>query len=491
VDDDQRANRTLTPDDTPRIAIELHDITKRFGSVVAVENVSLQIRAGRIKALLGENGAGKTTLMRIAFGMIQPDAGWISVNGERMKLPSPSRAIAAGIGMVHQQFSLIPAMTVVENIALGGTGRFSAGEVANTLTDISRRTGLELDPFATVADLSNADRQKLEIIRALAHKASVLILDEPTAVLTPGDVAELFRQLKSFAQAGGAVVLITHKLADAREHADDVTVLRRGRLVLNDEMSATTDESLAAAMLGASRDLSVAQHRSAPAAAGSVVSMQSVILGDGPRRRPVSLEIDRGKIVGVAALDGAATTLLRTIANRVKPLSGTITLPERIGFVPENRKDEALIADFSLAENLALGDASALRGVMDWKALADETAEVIHAFDVRTTGVDVSPAKLSGGNQQRFVLGRELRGNPPLLVLENPTQGLDLNAAHFVHERLREARDNGAAVVFYSSDLDELADLSDRVLVISRESVISVSADRDSIGRALLGADGR
>jgi simple sugar transport system ATP-binding protein len=205
----------------------------------------------------------------------------------------------------------------------------------------------------------------------------------------------------------------------------------------------------------------------------------------------VSLEIEQGEIVGVAALDGAATTLLQTIANRLKPLAGTVTLPERIGFVPENRKDEALIADFSLTENLALGDASSLHGVMDWKALADETAEVIHAFDVRTTSVDVSPAKLSGGNQQRFVLGRELRGNPPLLVLENPTQGLDLNAAHFVHERLRKARDNGAAVVFYSSDLDELADLSDRVIVVSRESVISVPADRDSIGRALLGAYGR
>ena len=480
----------MSTDDTSNVALELHDITKRFGSVVALENVSLQIKRGRIKALLGENGAGKTTLMRVAFGMIQPDAGWISVNGARTKLPSPSRAIAAGIGMVHQQFSLIPAMTVVENVALGGTGRFSREEIASTLSDISSRTGLVLDPFAKVAHLSNADRQKLEIIRALAHKASVLILDEPTAVLTPGDVTELFKQLKSFAHHGGAVVLITHKLSDAREHADDVTVLRRGRLVLNEEMSATTDESLAAAMLGSSRDFSTPQRKSIPSVSTTVVSVRSVVLADNPRRSPVSLEIGRGEIVGIAALDGAATSLLRAIANRVKPLSGTIELPERIGFVPENRKDEALIADFSLAENLALADASSRSGVMDWNAIADETTEVIRAFDVRTPGNEVSPAKLSGGNQQRFVLGRELRGRPALLVLENPTQGLDLNAAHFVHEQLGEARDNGAAVVFYSSDLDELADLSDRVLVVSRAGVISVPPDRDNIGRALLGTDG-
>lgn len=480
----------MSPDDTSNVALELHEITKRFTGVVALENVSLQVRRGRITALLGENGAGKTTLMRIAFGMIQPDAGWISVSGTRTQLPSPSRAIAAGIGMVHQQFSLIPAMTVVENIALGGTGRFSADEVARTLSDISSHTGLELDPFAKVADLSNADRQKLEIMRALTHKASVLILDEPTAALTPGDVTELFRQLKTFARNGGAVVLITHKLADAREHADDVTVLRRGRLVLSDEMSTTTEASLAEAMLGSSPDLSAPQRQATPATTTSVVSMSGVVLGDNPRRQALNLEISRGEIVGIAALDGTATLLLRVIANRAKPLSGEIELPERIGFVPENRKDEALIPDFSLVENLALGDLSSRRGVMDWSAIADDTGEVIRSFDVRTPGVQASPSKLSGGNQQRFVLGRELRGNPPLLVLENPTQGLDLNATHFVHERLREARDNGAAVVFYSSDLDELADLSDRVLVVSRDVLTSVSPDRDSIGRALLGTDG-
>jgi len=258
-------------------------------------------------------------------------------------------------------------------------------------------------------------------------------------VLAPGDVTELFKQLKSFAHHGGAVVLITHKLSDAREHADDVTVLRRGRLVLNEEMSATTDESLAAAMLGSSRDFSTPQRKSIPSVSTTVVSVRSVVLADNPRRSPVSLEIGRGEIVGIAALDGAATSLLRAIANRVKPLSGTIELPERIGFVPENRKDEALIADFSLAENLALADASSRSGVMDWNAIADETTEVIRAFDVRTPGNEVSAAKLSGGNQQRFVLGRELRGRPALLVLENPTQGLDLNAAHFVHEQLGEA----------------------------------------------------
>jgi general nucleoside transport system ATP-binding protein len=470
--------------------LALDDITKRFGGFTALENVSLSIEAGRITALLGENGAGKTTLMRIAFGMIQPDTGSILVDGRRAQFHSPADAIAAGIGMVHQQFSLIPAMTVAENVALGGRGRFSLESIASRLREVSKRTGLTLDPDARVADLGSADRQKLEIIRTIAHDARAMILDEPTAVLTPKDTAELFTQLKAFAASGGAVILITHKLADAMEHADDVSVLRRGRLVLTSRMSRLNEVTLVTAMLGDAPHVLGAKE-SQPVSSDVVASLDQVIIPTRGRVREtrITLQAKAGEIVGISALDGAAIPLLRVLAGRLEPLSGATKLPDKIGFVPENRREEALIEDFSLAENIALANAGSREGLMPWSSIEDETRDVISAFDVRTPDIATSPAKLSGGNQQRFVLGRELRNGPLLLVLENPTQGLDVNASVFVHERIREARNHGAAVVFYSSDLDELAQLSDRVLVFSGSGLIEVPADRNAIGHALLGAE--
>ena len=485
MDNDSRAHRALT---SPILA--LNDITKRFNGISALESVSLSIEAGRITALLGENGAGKTTLMRIAFGMIQPDAGSILVDGRRAHFHSPSDAIAAGIGMVHQQFSLIPAMTVSENVALGGKGRFSSKEIASRLHEVSERTGLTIDPHARVADLSSAERQKLEIIRTIAHDARVMILDEPTAVLTPRDTAELFTQLRAFAVSGGAVILITHKLTDALEHGDDVSVLRRGHLVLSSRMSELTEATLVTAMLGnAPHVLSAGESRPAPSRVAASLVQATIHTKSRLTAMTVTLQVRAGEIVGVSGLDGAATPLLRVLAGRVKPVSGEVKLPQEIGFVPENRRDEALIEDFSLAENFALAGAGRRQGLMQWHAMEADTRDVISVFDVRTPGTAAFPAKLSGGNQQRFVLGRELIKRPDLLVLENPTQGLDVNASVFVHERIRRARNDGAAVVFYSSDVDELASLSDRVVVVSGSSLTEVSADRDEIGRALLSVE--
>jgi simple sugar transport system ATP-binding protein len=485
MDNDSRSNRPLT---SPILALD--DITKRFGGFSALENVSLSIEAGRITALLGENGAGKTTLMRIAFGMIRPDAGSILVDGKVAQFHSPADAIAAGIGMVHQQFSLIPAMTVAENVALGGKGRYSSGEIASRLREVSDRTGLTIDPHAQVADLSSAERQKLEIIRTVAHGARVMILDEPTAVLTPRDTAELFTQLRAFAMSGGAVILITHKLTDALEHADDVSVLRRGQLVLSSTMSGLSEPALVTAMLGDTPH-ALSARESRPRLSRVVASLVQATVHTRSRLTAMSVtfQVRAGEIVGVSALDGAATPLLRVLAGRVKAASGEVELPQKIGFIPENRREEGLIEDFSLAENLALAGAGRRRGLMQWSAMEAATRDVISVFDVRTPDTAASPAKLSGGNQQRFVLGRELIQSPDLLVLENPTQGLDVNASVFVHERIRRARNDGAAVVFYSSDVDELAQLSDRVVVISGSSLTEVSPDRDEIGRALLGAE--
>ena len=474
------------------IPLALHDITKRFGSVTALENVSLSVHSGKITALLGENGAGKTTLMRIAFGMIPPDAGSITADGRQIRFKSPADAIAAGIGMVHQQLSLIPAMTVAENVALGGHGRYSLEQISRRLSDIARDTGLELDPRVRVDALSSAERQKLEIIRTLAHYAKVMILDEPTAVLTPKDTTELFNQLKKFTASGGAVVLITHKLRDALEHADDVTVLRRGRVVLTSAMSAASEASLVTAMLGATPP-PTASRELKPVTTSIIASLERTLVPQARGAAPieVSLQIMAGEILGIAALDGAAAPLLRILARRMIAVSGSVTLPDKIGFVPENRREEALIGDFSLVENLALVGAGQHKGVLQWNAIHSDTQAVVSAFDVRTPDVDTSPDKLSGGNQQRFVLGRELREDPSLLILENPTQGLDVNAAAFIHEQMRRARTGGASIVFYSSDLDELAELSDRVLVVSGRQVTSVAADRDVIGRALLSSEFR
>lgn len=483
-----------TPDHDARLAalnapLSLHHITKRFGNVIALDDVSFAVRPGVITALLGENGAGKTTLMRIAFGLIQPDSGWITVDGIPRRLTSPAVAIGAGVGMVHQQFSLIPAMTVAENVALGGRGRYSFSTVARLLKEISLRTGLVIDPSRRVNELSNAERQKLEIIRTLAHDARILILDEPTAVLTPGDIAELFTQLKAFAQAGNSVVLITHKLADAIQHADEVTVLRHGRVVLSSTMNEASESSLATAMLGSTPT------RANPAAMISQVSQRSVAsltnvsldVHDGKvLNHDINLEISSGEIVGIAALEGAAAPLLRALAGRLPPYSGQIHLPKDIGFVPENRRDEALIDDFTLTENLALAGAGPRRGLMNWDFFTIAASKVLVDFSVSARTPEVRPQQLSGGNQQRFVLGRELRNDPSLLVLENPTQGLDISASAFVHEQMKQAAGRGAGVVFYSSDIDELATLSSRILVVSPDGIESVKPDRDAIGLALV-----
>lgn len=495
--DDRRAYRTLTTSVQPSpqqssSPLALEGITKEFGRVRALDNVSLTLERGVVHALLGENGAGKTTLMRVAFGLIQPDAGKIEVDGHEKTFRSPADAIAAGIGMVHQQFSLIPAMTVTENIALGGRGRFAIRNVVDRVRTLSERTGLRIDPLADVATLGPAERQKLEILRTLAHDARIMILDEPTAVLTERDVAELFAQVKEYTRNGGSVVLITHKLRDALAHADHVTVLRQGHVVHTSEASGVSQSELEVAMIGTARSITV--EKRAPLTSDEneeedeiIASLTKVVLGSrSPRPIEFNLEIRRGEVVGVAALEGAARPLIHALAGRLRPISGTIDIPDQIGFVPENRRDDALIEGFSLTENIALANAATRARIIDWPAIDDEARIVIRDYNVRTNGSASTPAELSGGNQQRFVLGRELSGNPDLLVLENPTQGLDLSAASFIHHQMRKAADQGTGVVFYSSDLDELVEFADRVVVVSSTGLTVTPPDRSQIGRVLL-----
>lgn len=489
--------------------LQLRDISKRFGSVVALDHAQLNIDRGTVHALLGENGAGKTTLMRIAYGMIRPDSGTILVDGVEQKFGSPSNALAVGIGMVQQHYALVDRMTVAENVALVGTAardwRYSADRAARTVRQLSQEVGLEIDPAARVSDLSIAGQQRVEIFKALARSARILILDEPTAVLAPAEAAQLLAWLRRVADAGRTVVLITHKLRDALGVADNVTVLRHGRTVATMPARSATEESLAVAMLGSAPSapstptVATKQPRSTPGA--PVIRADGVDIVDTRgvlRVHNATFAVHAGEIVGLAAVEGEGQVpLLQAIAGRRRATAGKLEAPTDIGFVPEDRLRDALIEDFPLYENVYLRGAGRARGRVQWAAQRQATATLLERFDIRAAGPNVSARTLSGGNQQRLVLGRELGRElggaagaaASSIIALNPTRGLDIQATAAIHDRLLAARDAGAAIVLYSSDLDEVLELADRVLVLAHRTVQEIPPpfDRDLVGRAMLG----
>ena len=487
--------------------LELRGITRRFGSVVALDQASIAVRPGTVHAVLGENGAGKTTLMRVAFGLIKPNGGDVLVRGRTVQFSSPSDALAAGIGMVHQHFTLVPAMTVAENVAMGGRGLYSAGAWAERVRDIGERTGLVLDPAARVSELSVSAQQRTEIVKALSRDVDLLILDEPTAVLAPGEAQELLRWMRAFADAGRSIVLITHKLRDALAIAADITVLRHGRTVLSTTAASTSEAELAAAMLGSARsvpqsgaaveNVEAASRNIARKTESEIVARRKVLQLDAVsvhddrrvlRLRNVSLDVHAGEIVGVAAVEGAGQReLLRVLSGRMHASSGSVSIPEHIGFVPEDRHNDALLLDASLVENVALKGAGARDGRMPWTQFRAATDNIIERNDVKAEGALVNARTLSGGNLQKLILGREMSDAPSALVVENPTRGLDFRSTAAVHDSLRAARDHGTAVVVFSSDLDEVLQLADRAVVVHDGRVMQVPLERDVIGRAMLG----
>jgi ABC-type uncharacterized transport system ATPase subunit len=471
-------------------ALEMVGISMRFGAVAALEDANIVVRRGTVHGLLGENGAGKTTLMRIAYGMIQPDRGVIRIDGATMRLGKPSQAIAAGIGMVHQHPANVPAMSVAENMELGERGPYRPSEIRDRATAVARRVGFELDVQARVRDLSVGAQQRLEILKAIARNARVLILDEPTAVLAPAEARELLGWLREFAAGGGTAIIITHKLEEARSFTDDLTVLRNGRTVLATPAATTSTQSLAEAMLGTP----------APAASGGanrptsdVVVARAIdvsIRGDRGLFAidRATFDVRRGEVVGVAGVEGSGHhELLLALGGRLAVAGGTLTLPARVGFVPENRHRDAVVLDFSLTENVAMQGAGHRAGRMRWELIEARTAVLLGRFDVRSRGPRDRMATLSGGNQQKVVLAREVDAQPELLVVENPTRGLDIRASAFVREQIRAARDAGMAVVLYSSDLDEVIESADRVLVVHAGTVRWVDRDRAAVGAAMLG----
>ena len=469
--------------------LRLEGIVKNFGPTRALDRASLTIQPGSVHALLGENGAGKTTLMRVAFGLLQPDSGQILLDSQRERFRSPADAIRAGIGMVHQHFTNVPAMTAAENIALGGHGLYSPAGAHERVRALADEVQFAIDPSAPAGTLSIAAQQKLEILKALHRSAAILILDEPTAVLAPVEARELLRLLREFAIRGGSVVLITHKLSEALETADDVTVLRYGRTVYQAAADTTTADQLAAAMLGDAPAES--PHVARRTSGEPILRLIDVTIVDSrgvTRLANAELEVRAHEIVGVAGLENSGhDELLRAVACRIEATRGTIWRAGATALIPQDRQRDALVLAFSLTENLALKQAGRRRGRMRWAQLRESARELAAEYDVRASSVDARAGELSGGNQQKLVLARELSDQPSLIVAENPTRGLDIRAAAAVHLRLQQAAARGAAVLVHSSDLDEVLALATRVVVVHEGRLTEVPNERESVGRAMLG----
>ena len=479
--------------------LAMRGISKRFGSVQALRGADFAVAPGELHALLGENGAGKTTLMHVAFGLVRPDAGEVAVDGIARAVGSPRVARRLGIGMVHQHFTSVPALTVAENVALATGWPVAPGPLRSRVRAVAERFGLSLDPDARVADLSVALKQRLEIVKALASDARILLLDEPTAVLAPGEAEELLRMVRAFTKRGGAAVLITHKLDEALNAADRVTVLRQGAVAFTGAVAGQTAASLVAAMVGTGEgDEGRGQPSAQPADDAPVlVRLEELEVpresGYGIAVRRATLTIRAGEIVGVAAVEGnGQRELLRAVAGRVQPLRGRRDVAGPIGFIPEDRTTEGLILSLSLVENVVLGsrrdDPWIRRGRIDWKVARARTASLVQEFGVVASGPDAPAASLSGGNQQKVVVGRELARQPRVVVAENPTRGLDLRATEAIHARLRRAAADGAAVLIYSSDLDEVLELAGRLLIATRGSISEVpsGATRAEIGELMV-----
>ncbi len=483
------------------VPLRLSGISKTFGTTAALTGVSFDVRAGEVHALLGENGAGKSTLMHIAYGMLRADAGEVIVtNGARTErfprgFASPLRARGCGIGMVHQHFTSIPAFSVGENVALAAgwpeTGRHAERRAA----EVSRRLGLPLDARALVESLSVQLRQRLEIVGALAANARVLLLDEPSAVLAPREVRELLQVVRDFAGRGGAVVLITHKLEDVFAAANRVTVLRRGIVTRSSAVVDETPHSLARAMIGG--DLPAIKRA---AAVRGEVQVHAADLRLASRRGrglgviagPMSFSLYGGEVIGVAAIDGnGQRQLLRAIAGLDDAciVAGSLDVARPVAFIPEDRTTEGIVPDLTLAENVQLGAGANSARWIDWGAVRSRTARLLALFDVRAAGPDARAATLSGGNQQKLVFARAFDRAPRVLVAEDPTRGLDVQATQSIHERLRAMAAAGATVIVHSSDLDEVLAVADRIFVVAHGTLRELPADcgRDDVGDAMVG----
>ena len=508
---------STTPPARP-VVLEMRGITKRYPGVLANDHIDLQLRDGEILALLGENGAGKTTLMNILYGLVTPDEGEILLNGEPIQITEPSDAIARGIGMVHQHFMLVPVFTVAENISLGQE------QMANPLfldrrgasariRELGKSFGFEIDPDAKVESLSVGWQQRIELLKALDRKADVLVLDEPTAVLTPQETAEIFVVLKRLASEGHSIIFISHKLYEVMEIADRITVIRRGRVVGTRLPTETDEDDLAELMVGRHVQLTVDRGESHHGA--GVLAISDLVVNDDRGHqavRSVSFEVRAGEILGIAGVAGnGQSELVEALTGLRRPVSGQVTLEDAnvtgagpralydagLAHVPGDRQEHGLVLSFPLTDNLVLTGYHRppfRRGLVRNEAAVEDRANaLIETYDIRTPSAAVPAATLSGGNQQKTVVAREFSRDIRVLILDQPTRGLDVGSIEFIHRQIVTKRNEGVAVLLVSAELDEIMELSDHIAVMYRGEIVATvdgrTADREDVG--LLMATGR
>jgi simple sugar transport system ATP-binding protein len=506
------STESIVPDEAVHApALEMRGITKRYPGVIANDHIDLEVRPGEIHALLGENGAGKTTLMNILYGLARPDEGEILLDGSPARIANPTDAIARGINMVHQHFMLVPVLTVAENILLGeetmaGPIFLDRKEAKRRIIELGKRFGFEIDPDVKVGDLSVGWQQRVEILKALYRNAKVLVLDEPTAVLTPQETDEIFAVLRRLAQEGHSIVFISHKLYEVLAIADRITVIRRGRVVGSRIPTETDEEDLAALMVGRDVQLVVDRGESHPADVRLEVHGLTVRDDRGTDAvRGVDFEIRSGEIFGIAGVAGnGQDELVEAIVGLRKPTAGSVILDGRdvtnastremtnlgTGYVPADRHRFGLVLSFTVADNLVLTDyyrPPYARGLIrNEDAIEERGAVAIKEYDVRAPSASVLAGTLSGGNQQKVVVARELDGDLRLLVLDQPTRGLDVGSIEFIHRQAIKKRDAGTAVLLVSAELDEVLEISDRVAVMYRGQIVDIvdgrTADRNAVG---------
>ena len=470
--------------------IEMREITKVFGEFVANDKINLELRKGEIHALLGENGAGKSTLMNMLAGLLEPTSGEIVVNGQVVKLDSPSKAASLGIGMVHQHFMLVEAFTVAENIILGSeltkNGVLDIARATREINELSERYGLAVNPSAKVADISVGAQQRVEILKTLYRGADILIFDEPTAVLTPSEIDELMAIMKNLVKEGKSIVLITHKLDEIRAVSDRVTVIRRGKSIETVEIAGATNADLAEMMVGRSVSFKTEKQEAQPKEV--ILSIKDLVVNENrgvPAVKNLSLDVRAGEIVGIAGIDGnGQSELIQAITGLRKIESGSVELkgqsivglhPRQItemsvGHVPEDRHRDGLVLEMMISENIALQtyykEPLSKKGILNYSNIINYAKKLMQEFDVRAASEIVPASALSGGNQQKAIIAREVDRNPDLLIVSQPTRGLDVGAIEYIHKRLIQERDNGKAVLVVSFELDEILNVSDRIAVI-------------------------
>lgn len=490
--------------------IEMLNIRKEFGTFVANDNITLQLRKGEIHALLGENGAGKSTLMNVLFGLYQPEGGEIRVRGEKVNIENPNIANELGIGMVHQHFMLVEKFTVTENIILGSEPRsgltVDRATARKKVMDISEQYGLRIDPDAKIEDISVGMQQRVEILKTLYRGAEILIFDEPTAVLTPQEIQELIQIMKRLIEEGKSIILITHKLKEIMQVADRCTVIRRGRYIGTVEVDETVNEdSLAEMMVGREVNFDAEYSKADPQQV--VLDVQQLVVKDSRGLEVVEgldLQIRSGEILGIAGIDGnGQTELIEALSGLKKPESGKILLngkdvtgftPRRVtesgvGHIPQDRHKHGLVLDYSIRDNMVLQtyykEPFSKRGLMNYKAVAEKAKALIEKFDVRTPSIDVPARALSGGNQQKAIIAREVDRSPDLLIAAQPTRGLDVGAIEFIHEQLIKEREKGRAVLLISFELEEILHVSDRIAVLYEGKIVGIRNPKETTEQEL------